>query len=413
MSEPILHERNAYLQRIADRLPFEEAEKLDIVHELEGHLSDSMTRLEADGLSPHVAERTAIDRLGPPERLADSLTEARRSPRRLLAAAGAGTLSALNGVVYGYLFALLVIQVVWFVSAGLAAALQPFGAMWTSPPSITAMTVAAIAVGAYAAGRKVTVTVAARAGYRVRSARRLTAVLGAAVILAYVLFGWRGSLNWPEVTMLLSLPAWYVLGSWRASAAPFPSRRWHLEIIGVAAIAVPLSLGVGLAQSGGGSGSGSFRPEGVELIGLPRPASIEAAVSGTEGGLTAAGRASSFVVLDDAAVLTGWVDFEVEAWSGTGGREIWNGVSRNAGALSRDATSPFAAAPATLESTGVMARLGGAVTVDRTPGVTLAWIAITGVGPDGRRYILEGPGFVTTAFSGTVADWLAAVISGR
>lgn len=413
MPEPIGLERDAFLQRIADRLPFEEAEKLDILIELEGHLSDSMTRLEADGLSPDVAERTAIGRLGPPERLADSLTEARRSPRRLLAAAGAGTLSALNGVVYGYLFALLVIQVVWFVAAALVVALHPFGALRTSPPSITAMTVAAIAVGAYASGRKLTATVAARAGYRVRRARQVTAAVGAAVILAYVLFGWRGSLIWPEVTMLLSLPVWYVLGAWRASAAPFPSRRWHLAVIGVAAIAVPLSLGVGLAQSGGGSGSGSLRPEGVELIGLPRPASIEAAVAGSGGGLTADGRASTYVTLDDPAVFNGWVDFRVEAWPGAAGPEPWNGDARNAGALSPGATSPFAAAAATLESTGGTARLGGAVTVDRTPGVTLAWIAITGVGPDGRRYILEGPGFETTTFNGTVADWLAAVVSGR
>lgn len=414
MPDPIAGDREEFLQRIADRLPFERAEKIDILRELAAHLDDSTATLRADGLSPDVAERKAVERLGPPERLADSLTVARRSPRRLLAAAGAGTMSALNGVLYGYLFALLVIQVVWFAVALLAGALHPFGETWASPPSITAMTVASIAVGAYAAGRKLTATAAARAGYRVRRARHLTAGLGAAGVLAYVLFGWRGSLTWPEVAMLLSLPVWFVLGAWHASAGSFPSKRWHLEVIAIAAIAVPLSLAVGLGQSWGGSGSGSLRPAGVERIGHLRPASIETAVLGTEGGRTADGRASVHVTLGDAALLTGWSDFRVEAWSGGAGLpEFWNGDANEAGALAADANAPFATAVATLESSGGTARLGGFVTVDRTPGVTLAWTAITGVGPDGRRYILEGPGFETTTFNGTVADWLTAVLWGR
>ena len=89
MPEPEGGERDAFLQRIADGLPFDEAEKLDILHELAAHLADSTARLEADGLSRTDAERTALDRLGSPERLAVELTHARRTPRRLLAAAGA------------------------------------------------------------------------------------------------------------------------------------------------------------------------------------------------------------------------------------------------------------------------------------------------------------------------------------
>jgi hypothetical protein len=58
-------------------------------------------------------------------------------------------------------------------------------------------------------------------------------------------------------------------------------------------------------------------------------------------------------------------------------------------------------------------RLSGSVRVDRSPNVTLAWVAITGVGPDGRRYIINGPSFDSTSFNGTAWDWLAAVIAGR
>lgn len=45
--------------------------------------------------------------------------------------------------------------------------------------------------------------------------------------------------------------------------------------------------------------------------------------------------------------------------------------------------------------------------------MTLAWVAITGVSPDGQRYIIEGLSFATTAFNGTTADWLTAAVSGR
>jgi hypothetical protein len=58
-------------------------------------------------------------------------------------------------------------------------------------------------------------------------------------------------------------------------------------------------------------------------------------------------------------------------------------------------------------------QLDGSVRIDRSPSVALAWLAITGVGPDGRRYIINGPSFESTAFNGTAWDWLTAVIEGR
>lgn len=58
-------------------------------------------------------------------------------------------------------------------------------------------------------------------------------------------------------------------------------------------------------------------------------------------------------------------------------------------------------------------QLSGSVTIDRSPSVTLAWVAITGVAPDGRRYLINGPSHESTAFNGTAMDWLTAVIAGR
>jgi len=92
------------------------------------------------------------------------------------------------------------------------------------------------------------------------------------------------------------------------------------------------------------------------------------------------------------------------------------------------AHGPFAVGPARFEPPGQTpfgawstgrpipdgaVQLSGSITIDRSPAVTLAWVAITGVRPDGRRYIISGPSFDSTAFNGTAWDWLTAVIEGR
>ncbi len=57
--------------------------------------------------------------------------------------------------------------------------------------------------------------------------------------------------------------------------------------------------------------------------------------------------------------------------------------------------------------------LTGAVQLNRTPGVTAAWVAITGIAPDGTRYMLSEPDYVPAAFTGTALDWLTAVVAAR
>ena len=417
-------ERDAFLQRIADGLPFDEAEKLDILRELAAHLADSTARLEADGLPLDAAERTALDRLGPPERLAVELTRARRTPRRLLAAAGAGTWAAVSGVVYGYLFGVLILVVVSIVTAALAASVvHLFGGSWGSLLDNTAMTLLALGVGAYAAGLKVTSVVAARAGYHVRAARRVTTALGGALIAGYALVGWSGILTWPDVAILLSLPAWFVVGAWRSTAAAFPSRRWRLQILGLMLVIVPLGLVLGAGQQPQSSGSGPS-PAGVERIGLPTPEAVAAAQGIESGGGKVGGVESIGTVIRDPAVLAGWRDLRVEAWRGTGAV----GIDPSLMALDPAARGPFAVGPAGFETPGETprwawgsgnavpdgsVRLSGSVRVDRSPNVTLAWVAITGVGPDGRRYIISGPSFDSTAFNGTAWDWFAAIVDGR
>ena len=417
--------RAEFLQRIADGLPFDEAEKLDILRELAGHLADSTARFESEGMTPESAERAALDRLGPPGRLADELTSARRSPRRLLAAAGAGTWAAVSGVVYGYFFGLLIMFAASIVTYLLVASpLHLFGGSRGSLLDGTATNLLALGVGAYAAGLKVTPVVAARAGYRIRTARRVTTALGGALILGYALVGWSGTLNWLAVAILLSLPAWFVVGAWRATDASFPSRQWRLRIIGLALVLVPLALIMGMSVQPQSIGSFTSDPNDVGRIGLPTPEAVAAAQDIGSGSAKAGGFVWISTVVRDPAVLAGWRDLRVEAWRGSSKDGVDPAVVP---ILDPAAHGPFAVGPAGFEPPGQSpfgfssgkavpdgsVQLSGSVTINRSPGVTLAWLAITGVGPDGRRYIINGPSFQSTAFNGTAWDWLTAVIEGR
>jgi hypothetical protein len=413
-----------FLRQVADGLPFDEAERLDIVRELASHIVDSTARFESEGLTLDEAENRALERLGPPDRLAIELTHARRTPRRLLAAAGAGTWAAVSGVIYGYLFGVLILVVVSIGTAALAAsAVHMFGGSWGGLLDNTAITLLALGVGAYAAGLKVTSVVAARAGYYVRAVRRVTTALGGALIAAYALVVWSGTLHWPAVAILLSLPVCFGAGAWRSTAAAFASRRWHLQILGLMLVIVPLGLVLGAGLQPQSSGSGGLHPAGVERMGLPTPEVVAAAQVGGGGG-SFGGTDTIGTVIRDPAVLAGWRDLRVEAWRGTGAV----GIDPSLMALDPAARGPFAVGPVSFETPGQIppwtwstgealpdgsVRLSGSVRIDRSPSATLAWVAITGVGPDGRRYIISGPSFNSTAFNGTAWDWFAAIIQGR
>ena len=416
----------AFLRQVADGLPFDEAEKLDILRELASHLADSTSRFESEGLTLDEAEQRALDRLGPPDRLAVELTHARRTPRRLLAAAGAGTWAAVSGVVYGYVFGLLVLFAVSIVTVLLAAGLvRLFGGSWGGFLDGTAVTLLALGVGAHAAGLKVTPVVAARAGYHIRTVRRVTAALGGALILSYALVGWKGALNWPEVGILLSLPAWFVTGAWRAMDARFPPRQWRLRIIGLALVIVPFALITGMSVQPQSSGSITIDPNDVGRIGLPTPEAVAAAQDIGSGSARAGGFVWISTVIRDPAVMAGWRDLRVEAW---------RGISKDGfdptivPVIDPAAQGPFAVGPARFEPLGQTpfgswssgsptpdgaVQLSGSVTIDKSPTVTLAWVATTGLGPDGHRYIINGPSFESTTFNGTAVDWLTAVIEGR
>ena len=230
MPEPDAFDRDGYLHRVAERLPFDEPERREIPDELAAHLADTAAALEADGVEPAEAERRALLRLGAPGVLADELTQAHRSPARLLAAAGAGTQALLGGGLYGFLWGIVLGLVGSFVlGVGVQAAVgllhlewHGFDAGWNS-----ALSLVPLGAALYVAGRAATPAVAARAGYRARTARWVTALLGGALVAVYALRGWDGAMTWVTVAALAVLPALWVAGAWRGTAlrpCPRPSR---------------------------------------------------------------------------------------------------------------------------------------------------------------------------------------------
>ncbi len=441
--------RDAFLTRVAARLPFAEDERREIVAELADHLADATAALEAEGLAEAAAAQAALERLGSPEDLADALTRARRTPRRLLAAAGAGTWALATGGLYGLLVGIAVMavaEIALLAAMGLGSALlgQP-GQLFTDMGWNSVLTLLGLGAAVYVAARRLTPVLARRAGYRVAVVRRGVVLVGGLALAAYALVGWSGALNWPAVAVLLALPAWWVAGAWQGRDLEISGRRRVVLGLG-GVLVVALSLLLVLAVPGMGAGSSGAAPSGTvsavapdltsyDRIAAPAPDGITTGsdASGSGGPVAGDPRTWVAVILRDPAALVGWHDLRIEAWRGVGA----GGTGGGPAVVDPAARGPFAVAsvgvgpppvspmggfrfpppdpgaPAALWWPADSVMVSGALRVDRQPGLGWALVAITGIAPDGRRHFLTGPDTIQTAFRGTVWDWFAALAAGR
>ncbi len=436
---------DAFLARVAARLPFAEDERREIVAELTDHLADATAALENGGLAPDQAERAALERLGSPDDLADALTRARRTPRRLLAAAGAGTWALATGSLYGLLVGLAVMavaEIALLALVGLGSVL--LGYQWqllTDQGWNSALAVLGLGLAAYVAARRLTPVLARRAGYRVAVMRRAVALVGGLALAAYALFGWSGPLNWPAVVVLLALPAWWMVGAWQGRDLAFGRRRLVAIGLGgvlVVALSVLLVLeapALGVVSSGGGASAVAPDLTSYDRIAAPAPDGITTGSDASGSGAPTAGDPRTWVavILRDPVALAGWHDLRIEAWRGVGTDSSGGGPA----ALDPAARGPFALAPVQVgpppASPGGGFRfpppdprapaaqwwpagsvmVSGALLVDREPGLGWALVAITGIAPDGRRHFVTGPDTIQTVFRGTAWDWFGALATGR
>lgn len=414
-----MHDIEAFLGAVADALPFADTERAEIVEELRAHLDDSTTALQGEGLTADIARRTALDRLGPPDRLARAMTEARRNPRRLLAAVGAGSWAVVRTGVYGWVIGLLVAAVAWLVTVAFVRFVGAF--------AFDSVSYVAVGVALYIAGSAVPPVVARRAGYRVESARWAVAAIGTIVVGTYALIGWSGPLDLVAVGAVLALPTWWILGTLRRLPVGRTSLRTFGALVAVAAIT---SAGIHLGQSAlrqTGALDDYSVDLGLDRIAAPTPDAIGATVTGWGG--PSIGGPSGFVAgtfaidIADAAAFADWTDLRIEAWKAIDPA----GVEPTA--VSPLATKPFLVVPAVWGPPGQLGDGGfkwsssnpwgpramtlyGSLRLDRTPWITAAWVAFTGVGPDGVRYRITEPQYEQAIFSGIPLEWLQAALQG-
>ena len=425
-----------FLREVADGLPFDAAERADILEELRAHVADSTAALEAEGRSPDDARRTAVERLGPPERLAKALTEARRNRRRLLAAAGAGSWAGANQ------------RVLW-----LACRRSPRGACLARHdvrlPVHRATWCVDLRGELERALRHRLVHRHRRCRLRCgqcdhacrRGPRRLS---GGARPTASVRPGRRD-------------PAGCLCGGGMVRTARCRRRRGPIDVAGlvghrdVAVVArgariVPLVRGVvpRVCRDDRGHPGRADAHQRRETCDLDEPGAKRRlgpgpdGPAGTRGGHRRRHRAGQHrdperlgcrrcaytIDVADVAALAGWTDLRVEAWRATD-----EGVGSPT-PISPTADGPFVVGPAVWSPPGEMPggdltwsssepwgpnamTLSGAVQLNRTPGVTAAWVAVTGVAPDGTRYMIAEPEYLSTTFTGSVLDWVTGGSSRR
>jgi hypothetical protein len=199
------------------------------------------------------------------------------------------------------------------------------------------------------------------------------------------------------------VPVGFVLGATFGADRSGPGRA-PLLLFG---IAITSGAGLfGLAAVGGqtsqqlqavGSGPYASMDElwhalGWDALGRPAPESMQG-VFGNQSLTQENGEATLSVSVVDPASLRNWTGLALEAWRADLALAVLPGE-----------THPFASVPANFAN----GQLQAAVRVDNARNVDTYAAVLTGVGPDGVRYVLSGPNGLQSHFVGTIWDWLTA-----
>lgn len=399
-------DRHEYLARVADRLALPGPVAADVIDELEAHIADSTAGLIEEGLDPDRAEREALARLGDPGELGDGIRRAKQTRRRLLAAAGHGALAAVNGFIWGWILAvaisviagvlaalivLVVVQALGISSSGWAS-----GSPWTSVPLV------AFAFGY--AGQRVPTVMAARSMRRPEVFRRPVALVGGVGIGLVTVFWLRTAIDPGTLVTLLLAPIAFAVGALldldaRVGASGRVRISGRAVLVAVAVTALASSI-LALATMQINPPDGSYRyMDTTEPIGPTADGVLPEGTSVMGGGASSGSVVERELGFDPPGIPAGWTGFRLEAW-----REgPW---VDGAGPILAGEAAPVASAP--MLSTTDPQSLAGQLTLPVTKAHATYSIAVTGLGPDGRRYVLSGPdtGTPGPAWVGTAWEWL-------
>lgn len=408
---------DAYLARLEASLPLTDAERAAAVEEIAGHIADVTDELVERGLPADVATRRALSRLGAPERLADDLAAAHRTPRDLLVATGVALRSTVRAVVWSVLVTWIMIFVIgmalalaWALVTRLVSLPHVDWTGWINAPLVAAT----MALAAYAAGRSIVRPVAL-------AAHRSERIVRAAVLLVGLPIATWAGLAWIELEWNLAgaavaalLPAWFTAGVLRPNILPawFPLDRPR---IGWALIAVILISLFGLSVVGAPAQQ-TFTETAreidpaTEFIGIApfeHFATAPLEQTGTDGatfddgfdqGAGPIGWSQTWR-LTSADALAGWSDLRAEAWATD--RDTFGGP---VGA--EDVTGPLASAPVSV--TGRRATVS--LELPAAPDREYYYLAVVGTDPDGERQLAAWPSFRQWTWYGTPLDFILAPV---
>jgi hypothetical protein len=388
--------RTDFLSELDAVLPFPDDRRAEIVEEIASHLDDAV----ADGL----AESSAQRRLGEPADLARDLARPEQSVWRVVAGVGAALRSGIGHWLYGYLLGSLLLLLGALGSAGLVQLMGAlFGTGWsllTADQGWNTMLVAlAGAFGLYYAGRVIPNRVARTTRHLERDVRPWTVGATTMLALAIALFVVDAPQNWASVIALAMAPGAIALGAYRPHLVP-PGLRAYAAIL-VLALTLPVMI---LLMTGSGTSTnvnvadgpldrnlgqvGPWWPPSAGGDGLPLVES---------GGWSQMGNGHLlWHATFEPGVLAELHGLRLEAWHSDPATFSINDRF----------TEPFAVATPSRSDGTLTATLNTA----SEPGVGAWQLVLTGVGPDGVRYILDAGSGGNSTFTGSVWDWVTAVI---
>ncbi len=399
---------DGYLASLVVALELPNGERIEVRDEIGAHLIDLRSELVEGGMSPESAAAEAIRRLGPPNVLAHEITHARQTRRALLAAIGGATWAATGAAARGLILGLASVMIVAVAAMlAMAGASRVFGTgTWTLWDAgwLTAFGAAVFWAPAWLAGRTL-VSVTARRSHRpAERVRRWIGLVGGLLVALVTLVWFRAPLNLASVIALAVVPAVFLVTSLTATdglSEPSKKARWAtLALFATLLVALPV-LGLMLATpmqkqlSSVGSGPYDSMAAMLHATGFDLPGRFVTDLPdlGSTSMTLDQGLANG-ALENAAAVMTRWHDLRLEAWR----------ASPSGGELDQAYTLPFATAPLTVQA----GRLVGAVRVDSTRDVTLWWLVVTGISPDGGRDVITTLGGSNSTFTGSALDWLTA-----
>ena len=401
----------AYLQRLESSLPLPDDTRASAVEEIAAHVTMAADALVAGGMSRDAADRRALERIGAPDRLADDIAAAHRTPSNLLAAAGTALRVSLVTTLQAFIVAwagIFVLALAFGLGVAGLRRLIGTGFLQTDwSPLLDGLLPALVGgVVAYAVGRAVVGPVANAARRRPSDVRIPLLAVGIAVSIVISLTAIEARWTLATAAAMFTMPVWFALGVMRPGLVP----RWQAPRRAVvAAVVILVVIAPALVFMAGSGGTiTTFESEGYDPIREyasvgpfvdheypPLELDFDTSVSGfREGpGPVLVERSGTFA----AGVLNEWTSVRLEIWPGPVGE-------LNGPALDRTATEPLATAPMMVDGRRVSGELRFDPMLDRHN----YYVAVTGIGLDGNRWQLSWPGVTFWQWHGTPLELVFA-----